>query len=430
MKKVHVIGAGGIGLSAAAKYLLHQGVQVTGSDMVRTNVTDLLAARGATVTIGQKAENVPADADLVLYSAAVPATNPERMHAKELGIRELTYNEYLGELSRTRRTIAISGTHGKSTTTAMLGKILEDAGLDPLVIVGSLVPSFPEGNLRLGNGEWFVVEACEHMRHFLELTPEIAVVTNIEPDHLDYYRDLADIKEAFGAFASRAKQVVWFGEDAASRELFSDRSEGIALDSSLKPAVPGRHNAIDASLAVHAAELVGVPRKQAAQTIAGYTGIWRRFERVGEFNGAPVYSDYAHHPTEIRATLQAAREVYPNHRLIVAFKPHQRDRTKHLWNEFVRCFELADMLILADIYEPSGRELADESVTSVRLLDEIRAHNEVIGKKQACVHKATNDDVLEFLDQTVRPPVKGMAGDVVFVIGAGNIDDVARSLVV
>ncbi|MEI7741785.1 MAG: UDP-N-acetylmuramate--L-alanine ligase [bacterium] len=458
LKKVHVIGAGGIGLSAVAKLLIHEGVQVSGSDMVQTVVTDLLAKLGVTVAIGQRAENVPSDADLILFSGAVPPSNPERKRGAELGIKEQTYNQFLGEISRAYRTIAICGTHGKSTTTAMLGKILEHAGLDPLVIVGSLVPGFPDGNLRMGRGEWFVVEACEHMRHFLELTPEIVVVTNIEADHLDFYRDLNDIKSAFTEFTSRAKKVIWCADDLGAQDVMHGRGEAITLDDAKGAEVkahdithadgnqtftlsdarenleitlplPGTHNIIDASLAARAAREVGASIDKIEESLLEYRGIWRRFERVGEFNGAPVYSDYAHHPTEIRATLQAARELYPNNRLIVAFKPHQRDRTKNLWAEFVRCFEGADMLILADIYEPSGREMQDEEVTSRRLIDEIRAHNEVAGIHQALSYQPKNDDVLDFLDQTVRPPVRGMPGDIIFIIGAGDIDDVARKIV-
>jgi UDP-N-acetylmuramate--alanine ligase len=458
VKRVHVIGAGGIGLSAVAKLLAHRGVRVTGSDAARTNVTDLLAARGIEVQIGQRAENVPDNAQLILYSAAVPAMNPERMRGKELGIPELTYNQFLGELSRSHRTIAVCGCHGKSTTTAMLGKILERAGLDPLVIVGSLVPGFPDGNIRIGNGEWFVVEACEHMRHFLELTPEIVVVTNIEADHLDYYRDLADIKSAFTEFTSRAKHVIWCADDKESREVMklggesvtqigTPKSDAMAHDLTIANGaqtwtlsnasetmeitlpLPGAHMAMDASLAARAARKADASIEAIESSLAEYHGIWRRFELVGEFNGTPIYSDYAHHPTEIRATLQAARQLYPDARIIVAFKPHTKDRTKNLWREFVACFEEANVLVLAEIYEPAGREEEDEDVNSHALLDDIRAHNEVIGKKQACMYAATNEDVLDFLDQTVRPPLPGMPRDVVFIMGAGDIDSVARNIV-
>jgi len=455
LKKVHVIGAGGIGVSAAAKYLLHLGVKLTASDRERSTVTDLLEKKGVTVMIGQKSENVPSDAELILFSSAVPESNPERARAKELGIKEMTYNQFLGELSKNYRTIAVSGTHGKSTTTAMLGKILEAAGLDPLVIVGSLVPGFEDGNLRMGKGEWFVVEACEHMRHFLELNPEILVVTNIEEDHLDYYRDLNDIKSAFAELASRPKQIIWCADDQASREVLigktgksvsvkkSDSSVLISAsevkdgvknwklgEHSLSLPLPGAHNVLDASLAALAAELAGANWEAISRSLSGYNGIWRRFEKAGELDGTPIYSDYAHHPSEIRATLQAARELYPDRRLVVAFKPHQHNRTKMLWSEFVQAFELANLVVLAEIYDVAGREeQKDQDVNSRKLVDDIRAHNEAQKIHQTVVYQKTNADVAEFLLESVRPLAPGRPADVVFVMGAGDIDEVARKIV-
>ncbi|HEV7449665.1 MAG TPA: Mur ligase domain-containing protein, partial [Candidatus Paceibacterota bacterium] len=206
-RRVYMVGIGGIGLSALAQYFVHEGVQVSGSDRGESPTTNMLAAQGVDVIIGQKADNVPQDADLVVYSDAIPVDAPERLRAKELGIKSISYFEALGEVAKTKRTIAVSGTHGKTTTTAMLGKMLIDAGLNPTVVVGSIVAEWGS-NFRAGTSDLFVVEACEYRNHFLNFTPEVLVITNIELDHTDFFASLADIESAFAEARTKAKRVI------------------------------------------------------------------------------------------------------------------------------------------------------------------------------------------------------------------------------
>ncbi|MFH0928661.1 MAG: UDP-N-acetylmuramate--L-alanine ligase, partial [bacterium] len=409
---------------------------------------------------GHAAENLDADTELVVFSSAVPKDNPERIKASELKIPELTYAEFLGELSRTKRTIAICGCHGKSTTTAMIGRILEAAGLDPLVIVGSLIPGFVDGNLRMGRGEWFVVEACEHYRHFLSITPEIVVVTNIDRDHLDYYKDLDDIKNAFEEFMGRAKLVIGSGDDLNSKKLlqkfkaktvaiegpgdyqvirgeskngkqvfqlnFHDPSASVGVTTKIELQLPGRHNVYDAALAFAAATEIGIEPKASAASLGSYAGIWRRFEKVGEVMGAPIYSDYAHHPMEIRVTLEAAREFYPEADLIVGFQPHQHNRTKELFNDFVGAFELADEVVIAEIFDVAGREEKDIGVSSATLIKAINKHNQTKGIKQTAEYVKTVDDLEAALRAKLERPSD--CQKVVFVLGAGDVDKAARNL--
>src|SRR5688572_10391167 len=330
--RIHVIGAGGIGVSAVARLLRHEGKEVTGSDVSRNETVDELIAAGIPVAVGHKAENLPEGADLVVYSGAVPPTNPERIAASQRGLRQLSYFEFIGEFSKERWTIAVSGTNGKSTTTAMLGLMLERGGLDPTVIVGSKVRTFPGKNLRLGESKYFVIEACEHEANMLKLHPKMIVLTNIEEDHLDFYRDLGHIRDTFmeyvHALPSDGKLVlnaddhvsfyelgptvpfVTYGMENPADYKASDLSVGngrqmfrIARtkDGSAEQlggfelGVPGKFNVMNALAAATAALELGCPVEAVASTLREFTGIWRRFERAGERGGAAIISDYGHH---------------------------------------------------------------------------------------------------------------------------------------
>jgi UDP-N-acetylmuramate--alanine ligase len=450
LKRVHFVGIGGIGMSAIAKWMLLKEIEVTGSDMESSSMTKELEHRGATIYSGHSGSNIPEHAQLLVYSPAVPPENIEREEMRERGGRELSYPELLGEISKEFSTIVVTGTHGKSTTTAMLGLILEAAGYDPTVLVGSLVSSFKDGNLRLGHGRFFVVEGCEYRANMTKLHPEMIVLTNIEEDHLDYYRDLAHIQETFQSFVDKLKgqgMVVVNGDDEGSAALQIARPIMYTSNESNKThkshttyrmterttesgaqkietthgtlnlQVPGEFNAYNALAALSAAMELGVPFGTCQRALKDFKGIWRRFERVGVWHGADVISDYAHHPTEIQQTLIAAREFFPQRRMILCYQPHQHNRTKELFDDFVEALRGADHLVLTEIYDVAGRN-EDRGVSSsdlVKAIKQIDAAKDVVFAPTFQKAKSMLRDIVE-------------DGDVLIIMGAGDIDKLARDL--
>lgn len=416
-KKVHLIGIGGIGVSAAAKWWKMKGTDVSGSDMHQSEIIEDLEQEGIQVKIGHFADNIPRECDLVIYSDAVPATNVERQAAEEQGIMQMSYFEFLGEIAKDHKTIAVSGTNGKSTTTAMLANILIDAGLDPTVILGTKVPGWEHKNFRMGGSNVFVVEACEHMQHMLYIKADIAVITNIEEDHLDFYRDIDHIREAFQEWVDKSDFDVLNATDPESKKLNVENvtwfNEGDISGVELK--IPGAFNRMNAAAAAVAARHLGVTDDQIKSSLEKFKGTWRRFEHVGAFNGADVYSDYAHHPTAIEKSLAAYKEFYPDRRLLVCFEPHQYSRTAELFDDFVTCFASADALVLSEVYEVAGRnEFAGK--TSKDLAEAIQNVDDV--------QYAENLDTAEQLVRELAKP-----DDVIVAMGAGDIDRVARKLV-
>jgi UDP-N-acetylmuramate--alanine ligase len=430
LKKVHLIGAGGIGLSAVGKLLLHQGKQVSGSDVARSEIVDDLESAGATVKIGHDVVNLAEDTGLVIYSSAVPEDNPEREAAQKQGIKQLSYFEFLGELSKQCTTIVVSGTHGKSTTTAMLGLVLEAAGLDPTVVVGTKVPGWELGNLRVGKSKYFVVEGCEYMAHMLELHPEIVALTNIEEDHLDYYRDLEHIREAFQSLVDKVPKngfVVRNADDLETMKL-KIKAEDITYSLKDKPAnlklqVPGDFNVSNALAAISVATKLGVEFSVIEKTLNDFLGVWRRFERVGQFEGAEIVSDYAHHPTAIKKTITAAKEFFPDQRVVVCFQPHQHARTRELFDDFLDAFDGVDELIVSEIYDVAGRAEGAEDISGHDLVYAIEEFDQLQGVSREVIFA----EDLNKAEQELRERVK--SDDVVIVMGAGDIDQVARLLV-
>jgi len=429
LKKVHLIGAGGIGLSAVGKLLLQQGKQVSGSDVARSEIVEDLEAAGATVQIGHDAANLIDNTDLVIYSSAVPEDNPEREAAQKQGIKQMSYFQFLGELSQQYTTIVVSGTHGKSTTTAMLGLILEAAGLDPTVVVGTKVPGWELGNLRVGKSEYLVVEGCEHMAHMLELNPEIVALTNIEEEHLDYYRDLEHIREAFQSLVNKVPKsgfVVRNTDDPETMKL-KIKVEDVTYSLKDKPVnlklqVPGDFNVSNALAAMAVATKLGVELSVIEKAINDFSGVWRRFERVGEFKGAQIVSDYAHHPTAIKKTIVAAKKFFPGQRLVVCFQPHQHARTRELFDDFLDAFDDADELIMTEIYDVAGRADGVEDVSSRDLVYAIEDFDQSRGVSR----EVTYVEDLAGAEQELRERVQ--SNDIVIVMGAGDIDQVARNL--
>lgn len=411
MKKAYFIGIGGVGVSALARKYLLEGWQVSGSDRSASHVTEELEKLGVKINYQQVAENIVPDLELVIYTIAVTDTHPELARARELSLKLQSYPEALGELTKSHFTVAVSGTHGKTTTTAMIAKICVDAGLDPTVVVGSFLLD-QQSNFVAGKSKLLIVEACEYRRSFLNLQPQIIVITNIDNDHLDYYKDLAEIKSAFNEFAAKLP---------ADGKLITEKEyRKITTDFKLK--IPGAHNVRNAQAALAVAEALGVAYLSAVRSLESFTGTWRRFEYKGSLpNGAKVYDDYAHHPSEIRATLAGAREVAQG-KLWAVFQPHLHSRTKLLWADFVNSFADADQVILAPIYAArsaaaGAREQEDEKVSSEQLA---RAVGERTGKPAR--YLATFADIAKVVKTEAGP------NDLVLIMGAGDISELSTHL--
>jgi UDP-N-acetylmuramate--alanine ligase len=452
-RRIHFIGIGGIGMSGIAELLANLGYIVSGSDAKRSEVTTRLEQSfGVMVFEGHKAEHV-GDADVVVYSSAVRATNPEIVEARARAIPVIPRAEMLAELMRLRFSIAVAGSHGKTTTTSMIALVLERAGLDPTAVIGGRLSAFGS-NARLGRGDYLVAEADESDRSFLMLWPSIAVVTNIDDEHMESYGDLAALQDAFVEFVNKVpfygaavacvddphlraivprvtRRLVTYGLDSADAHVLATDVEigafggrcvvhrrgasGIEALGRIELAVPGRHNLQNALAAVAVGERVGLEFDRVAAALAGFHGAERRFERHGEVNGVLVIDDYGHHPTEIAAVMAAARATL-NRRLVVGFQPHRYSRTAHLLDSFGPSLRDADEIVLSDIYAAGEEPIA--GVTVDRLAESIRKGS---GRP---VHVArTLDEVLSQLLRIAQP------GDAVVTLGAGSIGTIPKRLV-
>ncbi len=435
---IHLVGIGGIGLSAIARVLLGLGYTVSGSDQAATELTDALAAEGATIFIGHAAENM-AGAELLLISSAIPPGNPEVEAAHAAGIPVVKRADFLGHLMAGRIGMAIAGTHGKATTAAMVASILDAAELDPSFIVGGVMADL-QTNARAGRGDPFVIEADEYDSMFLGLRPKVAVVTIVEHDHPDCYPALADMMDAFRQFIAKlplegllvaclddpgAYQlgrerelagglVHWYGFQAEALWQAVDlRLAGCAGFRVLQAGrelgavhlnLPGRHNVLNALASLAVADWLGVPFGSASSALASFGGVARRFEKKGEVRGVTVVDDYAHHPTEIAATLAAARDRFSGRRTWAVFQPHTYSRTSALLDQFSNCFGDADEVIVLDIY--AAREVDNLGVTTSDLVAGI-AH-------PSAHHIGDRRQVVSYLLDRVQP------GDVILTLGAGD----------
>lgn len=370
-KRIYCIGIGGIGLSAMARFYAHEGHEVVGSDSTDSELIEALRKEGIAVSIGTDENRITKDIDMVVYTISISLDNPEYLRAKELGIPCKTYPEALGELTARKKTIAVCGTHGKTTTTAMMYYALKAAGLHPTVIIGSILPE--EGsNFVAGSDEWLIVEACEYRRSFLQLQPTYLVVTNIDADHLDYYKDIQDIHDAFQSFANKVPS----GGALVTHSNVSLDTAGVKVDADcidgkgILLTVLGEHNQSNAQLVLALTQTLGLDEQKVREGLIRFPGTWRRLEYKGKTeHGVTVYDDYGHHPTEIRATLQALRSAYPKeiYRLHVFFQPHLHSRTKIFFDEFGEALLGCDMVSLMPIYK--ARLETDLSVSSEDLRD-------------------------------------------------------------
>ena len=445
-RHIHLIGIGGIGLSAIARVLIARGESVSGSDQTASVITEELAKLGAKIFIGHRAENI-GDADVVLVTSAASNDNPEVMEARRRGIRVEKRYDFFAELAAGKATIAVAGTHGKTTTTGMIATILVDAGLDPDAIIGGIIPELGS-NARAGQGNYFVVEADEYDRAFLGLRPTIAVVTNIEMDHVDIYRDVNEVAKAFGEFMRLVavdgllvgcgdlpivlKELGEIKETRVTRYGFGAGNEWRAVDVRLNPLggndftvwrrnarvgdvrliVPGRHNVLNALAAIVVANHLGIDLNGARATLEKFRGAARRFEIKGEFRGVTIIDDYAHHPTEIRATLAAARARYAHRKIWAVFQPHTYSRTKALLDDFTTAFDDADHVIVTEVY--AAREHDTLGASGAHIVEKMR-HSDArfIETLEGCS---------EFLATHLN------SGDVLRTLGAGDVNRVGARI--
>jgi UDP-N-acetylmuramate--alanine ligase len=440
IEKIHFVGIGGIGMSGIAEVLLNLGYKVSGSDVRHSDITERLAKLGGEIHIGHARENI-VDVDVVVTSTAVKEDNPEVMEARSLMIPVIPRAEMLAELMRMKYGIAIAGTHGKTTTTSMVATILSHAGIDPTIVIGGKLNTLGT-NAKLGQGKFLVAEADESDGSFLKLSPTIAVVTNIDADHLDFYSGIEEIKDIFVDFINKVpffglavlclddrnvaeiiprvkKRFVTYGLSsqadirathirlAGNSTSFRAHYKGYRLGD-ISFSMPGAHNVLNALACIAVSMELDVPFDKIREGFAQFGGVGRRFQIKGEVGDIMVVDDYGHHPAEIRATLAAAKRGWPERRLVVAFQPHRYTRTKELFEEFVTAFYDADVLVITDIYPAS--EAPIEGVTSQVLAEAVRRH----GQK----------DVTYVADRQEIPlHLKGMvkSGDIVLTLGAGNI---------
>lgn len=446
VRHVHFVGVGGIGMSGLAEILKNLEFDVSGSDLREGENTRAIAALGVRIDVGHRAENVH-DADVVVYSSAIKPTNPEIIRAIERGIPVIPRAEMLAELMRVKYGVAIAGSHGKTTTTSLVATVLRAAGLDPTVVVGGRMASFGS-NAKLGTGDLLVAEADESDGSFLRLTPTIAVVTNIDPEHLDHYGSYEQLKEAFLEFIEKVpfyglavlcldhpqvqqmlpkirRRHVTYGlgqqADYSARDL---RIEGTTTHfrafrhgediGEFSVRLPGQHNVLNTLAAIAVADELEVPFDVLRDALGSFHGVARRFSVVDEPHGVALVDDYGHHPAEIRATLAAARRAYPG-KVRVAFQPHRYSRTQSLFEEFAQAFNDADEVLLADVY--AAGESPIEGADSPRLADAIRAH----GHHQVS-YVADSQELAQRLAEGAEK------GDVILTLGAGDVNKLLKKV--
>lgn len=447
-KHIHFVGIGGIGMSGIAELLINLGYEVSGSDLKSTAITKNLASLGGHIFREHKSENVKG-ADVVVYSSAVGRDNPEILEAKERYIPVIPRAEMLAELMRLKYGVAIAGAHGKTTTTSMVASILTCGQLDPTVVIGGRLDIWGGSNAKLGQGDILVAEADESDGSFLMLSPTVAVVTNIDHEHIDHYGDMDAIRETFTTFINKVpfygvaiicldneeiqriiprlkKRCLTYGltSQADLRAIDLEKEElkvsfdVLYHDSSLGRMVvemPGEHNVLNALAAIAVGLELNLDIKLIKKGLKNLGGLARRFQVKGERDDVLVLDDYGHHPTEIVATLKAVKECWPERRLVVAFQPHRYTRIKELYDQFVISFNQADILIVTSIY--SAGEKAISGVTSESLFQGIKEH----GHKEV-IHCPQQEEILPALLSVIKP------GDVVMTLGAGNIDRVGDQL--
>lgn len=442
-KKVHLIGIGGIGMSALARYFLAQKWSVSGSDMAFSPLIADLQKEGINIKIEHKKANITPDLDLVVHSQAISPENPEYKEAKRLKIPLKRYSEALGQFTYDHKTVSIAGSHGKSTTTALTALIFMEAKLDPTVIIGTKLKDLRNKNFRIGRSEYLIIEADEYKESFLDYKSDVILITNIDREHLDHYKNFGNVKKGFLNFVDnlkpdgililnkddeplyslkdkfKGKKVVWYSLKDKNDEKYVKQIKKVIK-------IFGTHNLSNALGAFKLTKALDINNKDIIKAISGYTGAWRRMEFKGELEipgsgfKTQVYDDYAHHPTEASATLQAFREKFPDSLLICVFQPHQNQRLKALFKEFSKAFDTADVLILLDVYTVAGRDKVSHNINSKKLVE--------------VINKDTPKALYLPLPEKLPEIIKEMVGNnkdkqsVVVMMGAGDIVNLTPKL--
>lgn len=447
-KYIHFIGIGGIGNSGLAQVLFNKGKKISGSDSTKSEITKSLEISGIKVTIGHSEDNIKTKHELIIYSPAIPKDNPELVKAKKLKIKILSYPEALGELTKNYYTIAIAGTHGKSTTTAITSLILEEGGLDPTVIIGTKLKQFKNQNYKIGKSNYLVIEACEYKRSFLSLNPNILIITNIELDHPDYYKDLNDYISAFKELSNKISkegtiiintddknskkavenskaQIIEWGKTGKKTKYQLKENELIYEEElstknkkenlKIEPSVPGIFNIENAAFAGIAGLTLNIKTEKIENGIKKFKGTWRRMEsKTKNMGKCKFIDDYAHHPTEIKATLKAIREENPKAKILCIFQPHQYNRTRMLLKDFGKAFDDANRVIIPNIYEVRDNEEDIKAVSAKNLANEINKH------KNKAKELGTIEKTAEFIKENHSKY------DIIVTMGAGNIDKIYK----
>ncbi len=424
IQHVHMVGVGGIGMSALAQLFLQKGKSVSGSDKSSSNTTSLVESKGVSFFLGDDKKNIPDNTELLIYSDAVPEDSKERVGAKKRGTSELSYFEALGIATADMYTIAVAGTHGKTTTSAILTKILSDAGKSPTSVVGSIMKDFGS-NFVAGGNDLFVVEACEYQGHLLELNPKILVITNIELDHTDYFKNLKHMQEVFHTAALKIPPKGFLVTDPTNKNIIPilkglkcqvidySKEEVQEMDS-----LPGEFNVLNAKAASAAARVYD-PRLSDGQiqdSLNSFGGTWRRFEFKGHtLSGALVYDDYAHHPTAVKSTIEMVRKIFKDKKITVIFHPHLYSRTKSFFDEFAEALSLADKVGVLPIY--AAREKKDPEISAEMLVDKIS-------------NLGTPSSFLASFEEAEAMIEKNNKEDIVITMGAGDVYKVSDKVVV
>ena len=444
IRAVHFIGIGGSGMSGLARILKKEGKKISGSDQDDTAILDSLRKEGIKVMIGHKPENVPKGIQAVIYSPAVAENNPERIEANMLGIRQYSYPQAVGLLTKEKKTISVCGTHGKTTTTAMAAAVFINAKMDPSVIVGANIRELGNSNAHSGKGKYLIVESCEYKRGFLNFSPEVIIMTNVEADHLDYYKNLEDYKKAFLQFIGKLPEnglivaniddpniriilkgehkvkIIWFGTGKKADVRLEGKSIYIKgkRTANLDLKIPGQHNFLNATAVIAICIELGIPLKKTISALETYRGASRRFEKIGFCGNAEVIDDYGHHPTEIRVTLRAAREKFgKNARILCIFQPHQYSRTLKLLKGFASAFGDADEVIIPNIFKVRDSAEDVKKISPVKLV-------ETIGRNHKHVSYGGG------FKRTIKD-VRKRAGkyDAIIVMGAGDVYKIGEALI-
>ncbi len=446
--KIHFIGIGGISMSGLAEILLDRGFVITGSDRQESALTQHLEKKGALIFYGQKAENIASDCDLVVFTAAIHPDNPEYIRAEALRIPLMSRAELLGQMMLNYvSSIAVAGTHGKTTTTSMLAHILLSAEVDPTISVGGILPAI-NGNIRIGGSDYFLTEACEYTNSFLSFKPTLDIILNIEEDHMDFFKDINDIRNSFKKFTellpedgalvinadiddtsfftdglkckavtySAEKQADYTASDISFNSFAIPTFTAVEYGASLGEftlGVPGKHNVSNALAAIAAARILNIPIDAIKKGLSSFNGTDRRFQYKGEYKKAVIIDDYAHHPTEIRATLTTA-ETFPHKKIWCIFQPHTYTRTYAFLDDFAKSLSMADEVVLAPIF--AARETDTLGISSKDISDKINA----LGTKSSCF--SDFDEIKSYISSNVKE------GDLVITMGAGNVYEIGEQL--